>query len=189
MSAQAPWLRRALIATACVVAGCTPSAAPQTSVPPTETPAEVGNLPSGCEPIDLRSTTGEAVELTGIWIQDETEGRLPVTWWIRTLGDCVWGTGVYDEYTDDEFLARAESVQVLQGRVGNDFVIEGTIVLLGPHPAFAVLRYLAEVRLLIEFDADGQVILREDRIPGVQGPRCPDPVGYCPAPLHLRPSS
>jgi hypothetical protein len=189
MATQTPWLRRALIGAAIVVAACTPSSAPPTSAPPTASEAaEVGNLPSGCDPIDLRSTTGEAVELTGIWIQDANEGRQPSTWWIRALGDCVWGTGIYDEYTDDEFLARAESVQVLRGRVGNDFGIDGTIVLLGPHPAFAVLQYHADVRIEIDIDADGRITLREDRVPGIQGPRCPDPVGYCPAPLLLRPS-
>lgn len=157
-----------------------------TSVPPTESPgAAVGNLPPGCEPIDLRSPSGEAVDLNGIWIQDEQGGRQPAKWWIRTLGDCIWGSGIYDDYTEDEDLAHADSVQLLQGRLRNDFVVDGAIVLLGPHPAFAVRQYLAEVRLLIEFGPEGEITLREDRIPGVQGPRCPDAVGYCPAPLVL----
>jgi hypothetical protein len=158
-----------------------------TSAPPTESPAAaVGNLPPGCEPIALRSPAGEPVDLNGIWIQDDQESRRPSKWWIRTLGDCIWGTGIFDDYSEDGFSAYAESVQGLQGRVGNDFVIDGTIVLLGPHPAFAVPQYLAEVRLLIEFDPAGQVTLREDRIPGVQGPRCPDPNVVCPQPLVLR---
>jgi hypothetical protein len=189
MSGPTPRLRRAFIGAAIVVAACTASPALPTSTPPTETAgAEVGNLPPGCEPIALRSPAGEAVDLTGIWIQDENEGRQPSKWWIRTLGDCIWGTGLYETYTEDEFLSRSDSVQVLQGRVGNDFVIEGTIVLLGPHPAFAVLQYHADVRIQIDIDADGGITLREDRLPGLQGPRCPDPVGYCPAPLLLRPA-
>jgi len=191
MSGPTPRLRRVLIGAAMVVAACTPSPAvvSPTSTPPTESsPAEVRNLPPGCAPIDLRTTSGQAVDLTGIWIQDENEGRVPSKWWIRALGDCVWGTGIYDTYSEDAFLSRSESVQVLQGRVGNDFVIEGTIVLLGPHPAFAVLQYRADVRIQIDIDAEGRITLREDRLPGIQGPRCPDPVGYCPAPLLLRPS-
>jgi hypothetical protein len=72
------------------------------------------------------------------------------------------------------------------GRVGNDFVIDSTIVLLGPHPTFVSLQYLAEVQLRIEFDSAGEITLREDRIPGIQGPRCPNPLGVCPQPLHLR---
>ncbi|HUG94588.1 MAG TPA: hypothetical protein VMK30_00420 [Pleomorphomonadaceae bacterium] len=189
MATQTPRLRRALISAALVVSACTPSSAPPTSASPTESEAAgVSNLPSGCEPIDLRSPAGVAVDLNGIWIQDGTEGRLPAKWWIRTLGDCIWGTGIYDDYTRDEFLPRGESVQVLQGRVGNNFVIDGTIVLLGPHPTFHLPQYLAEVRLLIEFNSAGDITLREDRTPGVQGPRCPDPSNFCASPLLLRPS-
>lgn len=187
MAVRTPWLR-ALVVAGLLAAACTPLPAPPTSVLPTESPATaVGNLPTGCEPIDLRSPAGVVVDLSGIWFQDEEGSARPAKWWIRAFGDCIWGSGTYDDYTEDEFLARAESVQVLQGRVGNDFVIDSTIVLLGPHPSFAVLQYVAEVRLLIEFDPAGEVTLREDRIPGVLGPRCPDPVGYCPAPLLLRP--
>lgn len=190
MAAQTRWLRRALISAACVVAACTPSPAPPTSTPPTESvPAEVGNLPPGCDPIELRSTSGQTVDLDGIWIQDEEDGRQPSKWWIRSFGDCVWGSGIYDDYTEDAVLARAASVQVLQGRIGNDFVIDGTIVLLGPgRPVITTPQFTAEVRIIIDFDDDGQVMLREDRVPGVQGPRCPNPVGYCPLPLLLRPA-
>ncbi len=189
MATQTPWLRRALIGAAIVVAACTPSPAPPTATPPTESlPAEVGNLPPGCDPIDLRTPSGQTVDLTGIWIQDEKEGRQPSKWWIRTLGDCIWGTGTYDDYTEDAFLTRADSVQVFQGRMGNDFVIDGTIVLLGSPPFFAVVQFFAEVRIIIDFDDDGQIMLREDRAPGVQGPSCPDPVYYCPLPLLLRPA-
>jgi hypothetical protein len=186
MVAPTAW-RRALLGVACLIAACTPSAAPSSSVRSTASPvAEAGNLPAGCEPIHLRSPAGEAVDLTGIWIQDEDEDRLASTWWIRALGDCVWGSGISDNYSEDP---RPDSVQVLQGRVGNDFVIDGTIVLVGPPPFFVVPQFFAEVRLLIEFAPEGEITLREDRIPGIQGPRCPDAVGYCPAPLVLRPSS
>jgi hypothetical protein len=186
MAAQTPWLRRALIATACVVAGCAPSAAPPTSVPPTEIPAEVGNLPSGCDPIDLRSPDGQAVDLNGTWIQGGEGGRTAATWWIRTVGDCIWGTGIFDDYTEGRGVDQPDSVQGLQGRMGDDFVIDSTIVFLGPHPGRAILQYRAEVRIILDFDDDGQIILREDREPGVAGPRCPDPVNYCPPPLVLR---
>ena len=185
MAVRTPWLR-ALVSVTCLLAACTPTSAPTTSVPPTESPAAaVGNLPPGCEPIALRSPAGEAVDLNGIWIQDDQEGRQAAKWWIRTLGDCIWGTGIYDVYTEDPVSAQPFSVQGLQGRVGNDFVIDATIILLGPH---AAPQYLAEVQLRIEFDPAGEIILREDRTPGAQGPRCPDPALYCPAPLLLRPS-
>ena len=177
-----------VIGLALVGGGCTASTEP-TSVPPTESPAaEVGNLPPGCEPIDLRSPAGEAVDLTGIWIQDDEESRQPSTWWIRTEGDCIWGTGIFDDYTEDPLFAHPMSVQGMQGRVGNGFVIDSTIVLLYPHPSFGVPQNVAEVQLLIEFDPAGEITLREDRVPGVQGPRCPEPLFLCPAPLLLRPA-
>lgn len=179
----------ALVGSACLLAACTPASGPPTSVVPTESPAAaVSNLPTGCEPINLLSPAGEPVDLNGIWIQDDKEGRLPSKWWIQTLGDCIWGTGILDDYTEDPLFALSFSVQGLQGRVGNDFVIDSTIVLLGPRPTMALPQTLAEVRLLIEFDPAGQVTLREDRIPGVQGPRCPEPLAVCPQPLLLRPS-
>jgi len=188
MATRTPWLRRALVGVACLVAACTPSSAPSSSVLPTGSPAaEVGNLPPACEPINLRSPAGEPVDLNGIWIQDDREGRQAAKWWIRTLGDCIWGTGIYDDYTEDPLFALSFSVQGIQGRVGNNFVIDSTIILLGPHPTFVRPQYLAEVQLLIEFDAAGEITLREDRIPGVQGPRCPEPLVVCPAPLLLRP--
>ena len=183
---QTAWLR-SFVGAACLVAACTPTPAPATSVPPTESPAAaVGNLPPGCEPIELRSPAGEPVNLNGIWIQDDKEGRFPSKWWIQTLGDCIWGTGIFDDYTEDPLVAHPMAVQGLQGRVGNDFVIDSTIVLLGPRPTMALPQTLAEVQLLIEFDSAGEITLREDRIPGVQGPRCPDPISLCPAPLLLR---
>jgi hypothetical protein len=187
MAVRTPWLR-ALVGAAFLASACTPTPAPS-SVPPTESPSAVGNLPTGCEPIDLRSPAGEPVDLNGIWIQDDEESRQAAKWWIRTEGDCIWGTGIFDDYTEDPLFALSFSVQGMQGRVGNDFVINSTIVLLGPHPTFARPQYVAEVQLLIEFDAADQITLREDRIPGVQGPRCPDPLVLCPAPLVLRPSS
>ena len=189
MAARTAWLR-ALVGAAFLAAACTPTSGPSTSAPATESSATaIGNLPPGCEPIDLRSPAWEAVDLNGTWIRSEEGDALPATWWMVSQGDCIWGTGIVDGYTDDGFLPRADSVQGLQGRVGNDFVIDSTIVLLGPHPDFVVPQYVAKARLLIEFDQAGEIILREIRIAGVQGPRCSDPVIFCPAPLVLRPSS
>jgi hypothetical protein len=180
-------LVRALVGSACLLAACTPASGPPSSVLPTESPATVGNLPTGCDPIDLRTTAGEAVDLAGIWIQDDEGGRLPSKWWIRTEGDCIWGTGIADNYTELGLGARPDSVQTLHGTIDSDFSVDGTIALLGPHPAFAVLHYSTRVRMDIVVDATGGITLREDRVPGVQGPRCPDALGYCPPPLLLRP--
>jgi hypothetical protein len=39
--------------------------------------------------------------------------------------------------------------------------------------------------MLLVFDEAGETTLREDRQDRVQGPRCPLPDNYCPAPLVL----
>jgi len=184
MSASRAWLL-ALIGAACVVAACTPSPAPATSGPVTESSAtEVGNLPPGCEPIDLRTPSGERVDLDGTWIEVDTPGATPATWWIRTLGDCVWGVGKVDEFPENP---GPDTVQHLRGKVRTDFVIEGEIVLVGPAVATAIAATAyARVELIIEFDEAGLINLREDREHGVQGPRCPNPPFDCPRPVVLR---
>lgn len=41
--------------------------------------------------------------------------------------------------------------------------------------------------MFVEFDEAGEILLREDREPGITGLRCrPDLGGYCPAPLVLQ---
>jgi hypothetical protein len=176
---------------ALLVSGCTPADSASPSVQQSAIPSEevAGNLPPGCEPIELRGPNGERIELDGIWTEVGTEGE-PTTWWIRTLGNCVRGAGhVEDIRPDGDFGARPDHVQSLAGRIGSDFVISGEILWLAPllpypdnPPRYAVLR------MLIQFDDAGEIILREDREPGVPGPHCPDPVSFCPPPLVLQPA-
>lgn len=170
------------------VGACTPTPSPTESVAPTNSsPAQAANLPPGCALIELRGPTGERVVLDGTWLEDVE--REPMRWWIRTEGDCVWGAGnVEDVPSADGFETRPDNVQSLSGRMGSDFVITGEILWLAPLPVGAPgnpPRY-APLRMLIAFDDAGDILLREDREPGVAGPRCPDPGGYCPAPLVLQ---
>lgn len=134
------------------------------------------------------TTEGERLELDGIWVQDEVEERRPMTWWIRTSGDCLWGTGVADNLPSDLADRRPDDVQNLTGTLRQDFTIASEVVWLGTHPGYATPQYYAEVDLIIEPDADGVITLREDRERGVQGPHCPQPQAFCPAPLLLRPA-
>jgi hypothetical protein len=177
-----------------VMTGCTPApSSPASSAAGTEAPSPSAAAAVECPPIELRMPDGSLIDLSGIWIQDADSSALQMKWWIRSLGDCFWASGIADIYTDDEFLSRVDSVQAMRGTVRDDFTVDGTIVLLGPHPPFASPPYSSDVRLLIDFDqgeeappGDREIMLRELREPGVQGPRCPDPVVYCPAPLLLR---
>lgn len=163
-----------------LMSGCGPSTSPTLSVQPSASPSEsaVSNLPPGCEPIDLRGLDGQRIVLDGQWIEVDRVGE-PMIWWIRTQGDCVWGNG---QVEDVETLG-PHQVQGLSGVIGSDFVITGDILWLGPYDRG--LTPYSPLRMLIEFAAEGEIFLREDRGPTVQGPRCPDPPNYCPAPLVL----
>jgi hypothetical protein len=176
-----------LLAATLAAAGCGASPALIPTPAPTETPAPAaGNLPPGCDPIDLRTPSGGPVSLDGTWTEEVAEGSPGVTWWIRTRGDCVWGASKEEVVASDPFADTPDSVQNLRGQIRTDFVIEGEIVLLGPSDFFMSAPIYAPVRILIEFDDAGEIVLREDRVYGVQGPRCVDPSGYCRRPFVLR---
>ena len=161
----------------------TPSASP--SVGPTD--GAVSGLPPGCEPIDLRSPSGDRVVLDGTWTEVGTAGEL-MTWRIRTQGNCVWGAGSIEDPPEGVFEG-PNDVQSLSGVLGSDRVIRGEIVFLGSLREGAYPTPYSPLRMLVEFDDAGETVLREDRQPGVLGPRCPEPAGFCPAPLVLQPAS
>ena len=169
-----------------VAAACSPSAVATTSSTSSATQTPVGELPPGCSPITLAAPTGEIVTLDGIWETDPSTGR-PMTWWIRTQGTCIWGSGMVDDYTDDGPSANAFEVQAFNGLVSIDFFITGEIVALGPSRVAATghARY-SPLSMEIHVE-EGAVTLREDRDPTAQGPRCPDPAFFCPPPLVLHP--
>jgi len=173
-----------MVGLALVGSGCTLSTAPTPPPGPSESHAlPAGGLPPGCGLIDLRTPSGERVDLAGTWTQVDTPGDPATTWWIRTLGDCVWGVGKVDVFPEDPVPA---TVQHLRGKIRTDFVIEGEIVLVGPAVVFPNTSIYAPVEIIIEFDDAGQISLHEDREHGVQGPRCPFPATYCPRPVILR---
>lgn len=171
-----------LLIAACTASGAppaTPSSSPGSSA--SEAPG-AGDLPPGCEPLNLRSPTGERVVLDGVW--STTTSTPPMTWWLHTEGECVWGGGQTDEVPIEGLSATPDRVQVLTGSIRSDFTIAGDIVWLGA-PGAPGSRY-APLRMLIEFGDAGEVVLREDREAGVSGSRCPDPQSFCPAPIVLQ---
>jgi hypothetical protein len=183
-----------LLFTLLAVGACTssdePTATESPSAAPTASAAAAGNLPPGCEPIDIRTPSGARIVLDGAWIEVDTPVQ-PMTWWIRTQGDCVWGAGQVDDVPPDRTISAVpDLVQSLAGHIGSDLVITGEILWLGPMPIAApsIPSRYAPLRMLIDVDDTGRILLREDREPGVSGPRCPAPGGYCPAPLVLQPA-
>jgi hypothetical protein len=177
----------AAAATTVAVVGCTQAPAPPSASPPPasaeSSAGQAGNLPPGCERIELRNQSGELLTLDGIWIQAGEGDARPMTWLVQAFGDCFWATGIADDY-DASF--QADAVQTIRGTIRDDFTIDGTAVLMGPHVGFFQPARAATLTILVEFDDAGGISLREDRLPGVQGPRCYDPSLYCVAPLLLR---
>jgi hypothetical protein len=137
-------------------------------------------LPPGCEPIDLRDPNGDRINLEGTWIHAAPGQEM--TWWLRTEGNCVWGAGLIPRILTPGDDTAPHDIQSLNGHLGGDFVISGEILYLTG--AEAPLRPYAPLRMLVEFDDGGGLVLREDRVAGVIGPRCPI-LEYCPAPLVL----
>jgi hypothetical protein len=153
------------------------------------TPLEAGNLPPGCEPINLRAPGGERLELDGTWKSETHNVTLPETWWIRTLGDCLWGAGAVGGVDRADLFDSLDPgrIQTLRGTIGHDFAVEGEILRLGTPSSFDASRPIySPLRLLIQFEDDGALILREDRVFGQPAPFCiPE---YCMPVLVLRPA-
>jgi hypothetical protein len=139
-------------------------------------------LPPGCQTIDLRGPDGSEVDLEGEWYDVSREDAAQMTWWIRTAGDCFYGVGTVPQGFDysDSF-----SVQSYSGVIQSDFTIDGAFVHLGGHNDAETIAEYVPATLLIEFEDDGTIAIREDREPNVPGPRCPRPE-VCAAPLELR---
>lgn len=143
-----------------------------------------------CGPVDLRSPNGETVDLNGEWGGGEwfsTPGSGERTF-VQQVGDCVWMS-----ISDDQFRAGPKPneslLAVYVGKVHPDFSVSGDLVTLLRYVdpfTYGAQSVATEVRLRIEFDANGQILLAEDRVQGVVGPRCPNAEFWCPAPTVLR---
>ena len=178
--------RPALFLVLAVLAACSQaSSAPSTSFSASEPGASQGqgsgNLPPGCETIDLRAPDGSTLDLDGGWVDESRDDAGQMEWEVRTLGNCFYGVGTPFEPTEysDSF-----TVQVFTGTIQDNFTIDGAFLHMGGHNDADTTRVYVPAVLLIEFTEDGGVVIREDREPNVIGPRCPRPE-YCAQPLEL----
>jgi hypothetical protein len=188
-----PSVAPALIAVAVVLtigACAVPSTSPSPSRLPTPSPAPAaGSLPSGCEPIQLVDPAGARVDLSGEWTgtswfsgASESERTF-----ILQLGDCVWITVTDARYQADP-VQGGSILAVFHGRIESDFSIDGTLVTIlrdAQVGGFSDQQVFAATALLVQFGDDGAILLREDREPGVVGPRCTQPPSACPPPVLL----
>ena len=172
------------------VVACQPSDAEPTS--PVSSPSAAppfSNLPAGCSEVDLRAPDGSAVDLSGEWTGTSWfSGRsVGERTFILQLGDCVWIT-ITDERFHTQPVQGESVLGVLLGTLATDSSISGDLVTVlrdAPVGGFSDQQTFAAVRLLVEFDEDGQITIREDREPGVSGPRCTQPPSACPNPVEL----
>jgi hypothetical protein len=154
--------------------------------------------PLGCAEIDLRAPNGDPIDLTGTWAAQPPDvgfflGPTEMTW-IRQEGSCLWAAIMDAEFRADpgftgRFDDRGGNLGTYQGAIGNDFVVDGELILvrLGNPVTPSVV---APVRLIIGFGPDGQISLTEDRDPAILGPRCyriADGTSDCPDPVILYP--
>jgi hypothetical protein len=187
---RAPFRSILAVAPLLLVWGCTSSTPSSPSVEPSAAEAaggEAGSLPPGCALIDLRDPMGARIVLDGRWteVSSPDAGEL-MTWWIWTQGTCVWGAGQVDNVRTGDAFSWPNQVQSLTGQISSDFTITGALLWLGPLPPLSLEPgAYAPLRMRIEFNDTGQILLREDREAGVQGPHCPAPQGFCPEPLVL----
>jgi hypothetical protein len=185
----------ALLAAGSVV-GCVATPGLTTPVPSSSAGSISGELPPGCEPIDLRGPDGRPIDLNGAWsgpadsvgfYQSPNE-----TTWIRQVGDCLWAAVMDAEFRSDpdfvgDFDLPAGNLGTFSGRITGDFAIEGELVSIR-HGSPMAPTIFVPIRMLIEFDGDGGIVLREDRDPGVVSPRCYGMTGmdpFCPVPVLL----
>jgi len=163
---------------------------PESSVAPTS-----DSVPSAgalCPAMTLLSQDGEPVDLTGEWGGGEwfpTPGSGERTF-ILQRGSCVWAVIMDAEFRADP-RPQASQLAMYSGTLREDFTLTGTLVVMvrwndpftygnqapGPYP----------MDWRLEYDDAGQIRLVEDRVPGVEGPRCPNPVMWCPDPTVLQP--
>jgi hypothetical protein len=73
---------------------------------------EAPSPPAGCADIDLRSPSGERLDLSGTWHGDDN-----AYWLFFQVGDCVWATAT-DLYFEDYY-----TVQALRGTLLTDLTV------------------------------------------------------------------
>jgi hypothetical protein len=166
------------------IGGCSlvPTASPSaTSVPPPESaPAGIG-LPPDCQPIDLRDSDGARVDLTGEWEGVDVLAAPDERVWLQQIGDCVYGSvfGVFRPPGDDP----ETFVVDLGGRLSPDFTVDLDVVFVFQENAVFPFAQYSTMVMIIEWDSNGRIRLREDRDVGERAGRCAAAELQCPTPV------
>jgi hypothetical protein len=146
-----------------VIAGCSPTGTggPSPTVPPPPQSSTGGiGLPPDCEPLDLRDPSGARVDLTGEWEAVDALVAPEERVWLQQIGDCLYGS-VFGVYASGSSAPETFVVDV-GGDVNPSFTIDLEVVMVYQDAVFDFATYSTAV-MLIEWDADGRIRLREDR--------------------------
>jgi hypothetical protein len=118
--------RVALIATVAGVVACgSPSASPTGSAAFRTVPS--APIAERCPPIDLRTPSGEQINLNGSWVT-EKEGVRGGIYYFRQVGECIWFVGGFPNLEADviDFAGPLGLNTVLfDGRLNDDFTVTG----------------------------------------------------------------
>jgi len=162
MRSSSPDRRRAVVTGAALlllamVGACQPTVTASAPGTPTAaaSPTPVGD---SCPPLELRSPTGDAVNLNGTWAT-EKEGVRGGVYYFRQVGSCIWFVGAFPSPTDSDVPGALSYVTVaFHGQIGADFAIVG-------HWIDARDQFLdnpgagGTLRLRVEFGSNGEVRL------------------------------
>ncbi|MGH2488495.1 MAG: hypothetical protein ACRDFR_02600 [Candidatus Limnocylindria bacterium] len=133
-----------------------------------------------CPPIELRGPTGDAIDLTGQWAGSGILAGDRETAWLQQIGDCVFGSVIGGDPVGD--FQTGETITNLSGHLGADFTIDFEVVIVAQTGVFQMGEHSTMV-VLVEWDDDGRIRLREDRQPGATAGRCIHSQFECPAPV------
>jgi hypothetical protein len=151
--------------------GCQPTASEPspTIAPPSASPLGGVGLPSDCQPIDLRDPSGARVDLSGEW-ESLSELVAPnERVWLQQIGDCLYGSvsGVDSPESD----ASETYVVDLGGRVSTGFTANLDVVFVYQDAVIPYVTY-STMEMIIDWDTDGRIHLREDRDVTERPARC-----------------
>lgn len=173
-----------LLAVVLFVMGCQPTISSPLSTSPSSVASSVGGpgLPPGCAPIDLRDPDGARVELTGEWEAENPLTAPEEQVLLQQVGDCVWGT-VHGVFRPDSEEERETFVVNLGGDVTSAFTVDLEVVMVHQDARFLFSPY-STMSMLVEWDSDGRIRLREDRDPNERAGYCAaQPQFDCPPPV------
>lgn len=119
--------RRAVVplVVALAMVGCVSTGAGDGSAPPSAaSPPPSSASGPACPDVDLRTQSGERLDLTGTWLT-EREGARGGIYYVHQVGSCVWMAGGFDDTDNPADSPLSYVTVVISGQIEPDFTIVG----------------------------------------------------------------